>query len=406
MNSCFVCHAYVDEFLDLGQQPLSDAFPSPDDDPADEYFFRLALGRCMSCTMVQLVEVPPAERMFHEAYPYRSAGSSVMRDHFAGTARTLAARELSGRDPFAVEIGSNDGTFLAALAARGIRHLGIDPSGSAAAEAAARGVRVRVAFFDEQVARDVRREHGAADLVFSANAVSHDHRIGAIFLGVRELLSEHGVFVFEDPYLGSILEATAFDQIIDEHVLFFTAHSVRTLAERAGMELVDVERVPVHGGQVRYSVAHRGARPVSPSVADLLTEEKASGLTGTEVLRDFAVRVEHRRNELVALLTSLRDNGARIVAYGATAKSATVTNYCGLGPDLVTAVIDATPGKQGRLTPGTRIPVAPPSDFGPGRADYALMFAWNHAEEIMAKERDFGEHGGRWVFYVPDVHVV
>ncbi len=398
-----MCTGPVEEFLDLGRQPLSDAFVAPGEDPSREYFFRLALGRCAACCMTQLIEVPPAERMFHQTYPYRSSSSAVMREHFARTAERLLARR---RDPFVVEIGSNDGVLLGAVAARGVRHLGVDPSGDAAADAAARGVRVRVDFFTERIARDVRAEHGPADVVFSANTISHDPNVNSILRGVAALLAPGGEFVFEDPYLGSVLANTAFDQIIDEHVLFFSVRSVVAMVRRAGLELVDVERLPVHGGQIRFTAAHRGTRPVSPAVAELLAEEDDQELHDSARLAEFAARTRDRRRDLVVLLRRLRDGGARVVAYGATAKSATVANYCGLGPDLVSAVIDATPTKQGRLTPGTHIPVEPPEAFGPGKADYALMFAWNHAEEIMAKERAYSESGGRWVFYVPEVHVV
>ncbi|MCP2167747.1 class I SAM-dependent methyltransferase [Goodfellowiella coeruleoviolacea] len=401
-TSCLVCTGPVTQFLDLGRQPLSDAFPAPGDDLSREYFFRLALGQCSTCTMVQLLEVPPAERMFHQTYPYRSAGSAVMREHFARVAELL----LDGRtDPFVVEIGSNDGTFLRTAAERGVRHLGVDPSGDAALEAAARGVRVRVDFFTEPLARHVLAEHGPADVVFSANTVSHDPNVNSILRGVAALLAPDGVFVFEDPYLGSVLANTAFDQIIDEHVLFFSARSVVGLLHRAGLELVDVERLPVHGGQIRFTAAHTGARPAAAAVDELLAEEDALGVHRMSRLREFAARTADRRRALVALLRRLRAEGARVVGYGATAKSATVANYCGLGPELVSAVIDATPAKQGRLTPGTHIPVLPPEAFGPGTADYALLFAWNHAEEIMAKERAFAEAGGRWVRYVPEVSV-
>ncbi|MBW4722491.1 class I SAM-dependent methyltransferase [Saccharothrix obliqua] len=402
-KSCLVCTGPVVEFLDLGRQPLSDAFPAPGADPAREHFFRLALGRCADCAMVQLTEVPPAARMFHRGYPYRSSGSTVMREHFARVAERLLADRV---DPFVVEIGSNDGAFLRTAVERGVRHLGIDPSGDAARVAAGFGVRVRVAFFAEPLARSVLAEHGPADVVFAANTVSHGPDLGSILRGVAALLAPDGVFVFEDPYLGAVLANTAFDQVIDEHVLFFGARSVLGPLRRAGLELVDVERLPVHGGQIRFWAAHAGRVPASPAVAELLAEEEALGVHDPARLRAFAARTADRRRALVALLTRLRAEGARVVGYGATAKSATVTNYCGLGPDLVSAVIDTTPAKQGRLTPGTHIPVRPPEAFGPGRADYALLFAWNHAEEIMAKERAFTEAGGRWIRYVPEVRVV
>jgi methylation protein EvaC len=198
---------------------------------------------------------------------------------------------------------------------------------------------------------------------------------------------------------------TSFDQIYDEHFFLFTVESVHAMAARHGLDLVDVERLPVHGGEVRYTLARRGAREPSPAVAALLTEERARRLTDPATLKRFAASVERNRDDLVSLLHDLRGSGRRVVGYGATAKSATVTNYCGIGPDLVPFICDTTPAKQGRLAPGTHIPVRPPEAFTDPYPDFALLFAWNHATEIMAKETAFGASGGRWIHYVPEVRV-
>lgn len=405
MSDCRVCAGPLTEFLDLGTQPNSDAFPRPDETDG-EFFFRLAVGRCASCTMVQLMEEVPRERMFHRDYPYHSSGSSVMREHFENTARLLLATEATGPDPFVVEIGCNDGVMLATVGAAGVRHLGVDPSQGVADEARAKGVRVRTAFFEESTALGIAADDGRADVVYAANTLCHIPYLDSVFRGLDALLKPDGVFVFEDPYLGEIVERTSFDQIYDEHFYFFTARSVRNLARRHGFELVDVARLPVHGGEVRYTLARRGTRVPTPAVAELLAEEESRALADPATLERFAADVRRTREELVALLTELRGQGRRVVAYGATAKSATVANYCGIGPDLVSAVYDTTPAKQGRLTPGSHIPVHPSEAFGAPYPDYALLFAWNHAEEIMAKEREFRAGGGRWILYTPAVHVL
>ncbi|MCZ9353080.1 class I SAM-dependent methyltransferase [Streptomyces mutabilis] len=405
MSDCRVCAGPLTEFLDLGTQPNSDAFPRPDETDG-EFFFRLAVGRCGSCTMVQLMEEVPRERMFHRDYPYHSSGSSVMREHFENTARLLLATEATGPDPFVVEIGCNDGVMLATVGAAGVRHLGVDPSQGVADEARAKGVRVRTAFFEESTALGIAADEGRADVVYAANTLCHIPYLDSVFRGLDALLKPDGVFVFEDPYLGEIVERTSFDQIYDEHFYFFTARSVRNLARRHGLELVDVARLPVHGGEVRYTLARRGTRVPTPAVAELLAEEESRALADPATLERFAADVRRTREELVALLTELRGQGRRVVAYGATAKSATVANYCGIGPDLVSAVYDTTPAKQGRLTPGSHIPVHPSEAFGDPYPDYALLFAWNHAEEIMAKEREFRTGGGRWILYTPAVRVL
>ncbi|MTE21815.1 methyltransferase domain-containing protein [Streptomyces sp. TRM43335] len=404
-TSCRVCKGPVREFLDLGRQPLSDAFPVPGR-TEEEFFFQLAVGRCEECTMVQLLEEVPRERMFREDYPYHSSGSSVMRAHFEETARRLLATELSGDDPFVVEIGCNDGVMLATVSEAGVRHLGVDPSGGVGEVARDKGVRVRTAFFEESTALDIAAGEGPADVVYAANTICHIPYLESVFRGLDALLKPTGVFVFEDPYLGDIVRRTSYDQIYDEHFYLFTARSVRAMARGFGYELVDVERLPVHGGEVRYTIARRGARTPSPAVAELLAEEERTRLADLDTLRGFASAVRRNRDDLLALLRRLRDEGRRVVAYGATAKSATVANYCGIGPELVSFVCDTTPAKQGRLTPGSHIPVRGPEAFRDPYPDYALLFAWNHAEEIMAKEEGFRAAGGRWILYVPDVRLV
>ncbi|GIH96804.1 methyltransferase domain-containing protein [Planobispora siamensis] len=403
--ACRICSGRLHPFADFGRQPLSDAFVVPGD-PGEEFFFHLAVGVCESCSMAQLLHEVPRERMFHAGYPYLSSGSSVMREHFGSLAKRLLATELAGPDPFVVELGCNDGAMLSVVADAGVRHLGVEPSGGVADLAAAKGVRVRKDFFEAATAAAVLAEDGPADVIYAANTLCHIPYLDSIMAGVDTLLRPGGVFVFEDPYLGDIVERASFDQIYDEHFYFFTAASVRAMASRHGFELVDVERLPVHGGEVRYTLARRGARTPTPAVAGLLAAEEAAALSEPATLRGFAARVARNRDRLVGLLTSLREQGARVYGYGATAKSATVLNYCGIGPELVSLVVDTTPAKQGRLTPGSHIPVRGPEAFADPYPDYALLLAWNHAEEIMAKETGFGRAGGAWILYVPEVHSV
>jgi methylation protein EvaC len=406
-TGCRVCGGVVEEFLDLGRQPLSDGFLLPDEIAA-ESFYRLAVGRCATCTMVQLTEEVPRERMFHDEYPYQSSGSSVMREHFTRTAMRLAETERAKglADGLFVEIGCNDGVMLRAVADAGVRHLGFEPSKGVAAAARRRGVRVQNDFFEESTASAVRQAEGPASVIYSADTISQIPYLGSIMRGVDALLGPDGVFIFEDPYFGDVLEKTSFDQICRERFYQFSARSIQAMAARSGFELIDAERLPVYGGGVRYTLARAGARRTDPSVDRLLAAEDAVGLADPEVLRDFAATVTRIGADLVGLLRSLKDSGRTVAGYGATAKSATVTNFCGIGPDLVPYVCDSTPAKQHRLSPGVHIPVRPPAAFSDPYPDYALLFAWSHAEEIMAKEQEFRDSGGQWILYVPHVRVI
>ncbi|MGH3822362.1 MAG: methyltransferase domain-containing protein [Pseudonocardiaceae bacterium] len=402
---CRICGGDVREFFDFGRQPLSDTFPT-EEELEHEFFFRLAVGVCESCTMVQLLEEIPRDRMFHHAYPYRSSGSARMREHFARTAHTLLDTELARTNPFCVEIGSNDGSMLGVIKDAGVRHLGVEPSGGVADLARASGVRVRTDFFEELTATEIAATEGPADVIYAANTICHIPYLDSVFRGVDVLLAPHGVLVFEDPYLGDIVERNTFDQIYDEHFYLFSARSVRAAARRFGFELVEVERLPVHGGEVRYTIARAGARRPSPAVDALIAEETDRGLGEFGTLEKFGGEVKRVCADLVALLRDLREQGYRVAGYGATAKSATVTNYSGIDAEMVPCVYDTTPAKIGRLMPGSHIPIRSAAEFAQPYPDYALLFAWNHAEEIMVREKEFAAQGGRWIVYVPEVRIL
>jgi methylation protein EvaC len=395
-----MCGGQVEEFLDLGPQPISQAFRTPED-TTQEFFYHLRTGMCTTCTLVQLVEEVPRHMMFREDYPFASSGSRYMTDYFAEVAGELVASTIP--DPFIVEIGSNDGVMLRCLEQAGIRHLGFEPSTGVAKVAQDEGVRVLTEFFEETSARVVAATEGQADVIYAANTICHIPYLDSVFRGLDALLAPHGVFMFEDPYLGDVIDKTAFDQIYDEHFYLFSARSVSEIARRFGFELVDVRHRPVHGGEVRYTLARTGTREPSDAVHALIAEEQKTTLA---TLTGFADKTAAIRDALVAELSELRRQGKTVVGYGATAKSATLLNYCRIGPDLVPYICDSTVTKQGLVTPGTRIPIRPPAAFTDPYPDYALLLAWNHAEEIRVKELDFRRQGGRWLTYVPDVHTV
>lgn len=404
-TGCRVCGGKVQEFVDLGRQPTANGFLLPHE-AEDEFFFRLAVGVCELCTMVQLLEEVPQDLRYHAGYRYHASGSAGHRKHFQGNARRFLETELTGQDPFIVEIGCNDGVMLSTIAEAGVRHLGVEPSTNVGEVAKSKGVRVLNAFFDQDTAAAVRAEHGPADVVFGANTICHIAHVESLLRGIDALLTPTGVFVFEEPYLGTIVERVAFDQIYDEHVFYFSVASVKAMASHFGFELVNAEHIDMHGGSVRYTLARAGARPVLPGVGEILAQEEAGGLSEPETLSRFGRTVEKVREDLVELLTRLKAEGKRVVGYGAPGKSSTVTNYCGITTDLVPFVCDSTPSKQGHLVPGSHLPVEPPEGFANPYPDYALLFAWNHAEEIMAKEQGFREAGGRWIVYVPDVRII
>ena len=392
--------------VDFELQPLGNGFLLSEQF-SSEYFYPMEVGFSEASMMFQLIEQPALEQMFHEQYAFYSSTSRFMEHHFGEFARqVMQSGYLAKSDPFVVELGCNDGIMLKNFAKADIRHLGIEPSRNVAEVANAQGVRTLSEFFAEGVAEQIVRTDGQTDAFVAANVMCHIPDILSVVKGIRTLLKPTGVVMFEDPYLGDVIEKISYDQIYDEHVFLFSAHSIQHLFNLHGMELIDVLPQKTHGGSMRYVLAHAGAYPVKEAVTQLLHKELEIGLDRLSTYETFGKNVKQSRSNLVSLLRDLKSQGKRIAGYGATSKSTTILNYCGIGPELIEYISDTTPIKQGKFTPGMHIPVKPYEAFQANPPDYAVLFAWNHAEEIMAKEKAFMEAGGRWIVHVPKVQVL
>ncbi len=405
MPKCLVCENPIEPFISFGKMPIANGFLAPEQYAA-EYFFELKTAFCPKCTMVQLTEFVDREKMFHENYAFFSSTSTRMAKHFKAFADWVADAYLKDKDPFVCEIGSNDGILLQHFARQGVRHLGIEPSANVAKVARQKGIQTICEFFDEKVARDIVAKHGQSDAFLGANCMCHIPYIHSVAAGIQILLKPKGVLAFEDPYIGDIVSKTSYDQIYDEHAFYFSVSSVNYLFGLHGLEVIDALPQETHGGSMRYVLSHKGAFPISEAVIRQVAWEREQGLHLAPTYDRLRANIEQSRDHLRRLLRDLKKQGKRVVGYAATSKSTTVTNYCGITPDLVEYISDTTPIKQGKYSPGTHIPVHPYEDFKARYPDYALLFGWNHAGEIMAKEMDFRAAGGRWIVYVPKVEII
>lgn len=405
-NLCRVSGSPLTKILDFGMQPLGNGFLEAKD-VRDEYFFPMEVGYSEVSMMFQLIVQPAPEKMFHDHYAFYSSTSSLMGQHFKQFAHeVIQSGYLTKEDPFVVELGCNDGIMLKNFAEQDIRHLGIEPSLNVAKVANKYGVRTRSEFFSEELAETIIREEGQADAFLAANVMCHIPDIVGVVKGIKKLLKPTGVVMFEDPYLGDVVAKTSYDQIYDEHVFLFSALSIQYLFGLQGMELIDLLPQITHGGSMRYVLAHKGAHPVKDAVTQIIAKEKAQGLDRLDTFEKLRANVAKSRSDLVSLLKDLKSQGKKVAGYAATSKSTTVLNYCGIGPDLINYISDTTPIKQGKLSPGVHIPVVPYETFKNTPPDYAVLLAWNHAEEIMANERDYVANGGKWIVHVPEVKVL
>lgn len=402
---CRVCDSTrLQAFLDLGRQPLCNNFLLPEQLAQGEPTYPLVLHLCEDCSLVQLTEAVPTPDMFSD-HTYLSGTTAALAAHFARLAESLQERYLHPGD-LVVDIGSNDGTFLKGYRRPEIRVLGVEACDGVAEVARRAGIPTCTAFLDETTAAHVRDSHGPARLVTAAGVWFHLDDLHSATRAVRSLLAPDGVFVIQAMYLGDVLANDAYDSFYHEHLCLYSLAPLRTLLARHELDVVDVEHSPIHGGSLTVTCMHQGAAPVAPSVGECLAAEEARGLRRLETYRAFADRTRAKSARLRTMLEDSRAQGRRVWAYGAPAKSATLLNFAGIGPELIEQALEVNPLKCGRLTPGTHIPVVDENALGDERADDIVSLSWNFQQSLESRIRGWLRPGGRILLPVPEPHWV
>ncbi len=388
--------------LSLGRTPLANALLSVEDLEKPEPTFPLDLVFCRQCSLVQITETVPPEQLFAH-YLYLSSFSDTMLQFAEELATRQVAQRALGAQSLVIEVASNDGYLLQFYRRAGVPVLGIEPAANVADVARDRGIDTITEFFGADVARRLRAEGRLADVVHANNVLAHVADLNGFVEGIATILKPDGVASIEVPHVMPMVENLEFDTIYHEHLCYFSLIALERLFKRHGLTPVDVERLPIHGGSLRLTVAHSGTP--SDRVLTLLEEERASGLDSASYYSDFGARVAGLKARLADLLDDLKSKGKTIAAYGASAKGSTLLNYCGIGRETIEFVVDRSTVKQGRFTPGTHLPILPPESVMERRPDYLLLLVWNLAEEILRQQRAYREMGGRFVIPVPEPRV-
>ena len=404
MKFCRVCGHPLEPFMTFGEMPIANAFLNKEDFDS-EYFYELQPASCSKCTTFQIVNVPDPKSMFHDHYAYFASTSTIMTKHFKKLAEDVMGNYLDSKDPFVVEVGSNDGISLQNYSKAGIKHLGVDPSENVVKESKKKGISAICTFFNEDSAKKIIDDHGKADIIISTNTMHHIADIKEVVSGAKMLLKQKGLMITEDPYLGEMIRLNSFEQIYAEHNFIWSVMSMKNLFELYEMEIIDVAPNHHHGGCMRYFIGHKNEHVQNQSVFQQLEKEENLGLNNRKTFEKFRVACEASKKALMALLNELKIRNRRIVGYGATAKSATLINYCGITIDHIDFICDTTLVKQGMYSPGAHIPVVPHEEFCSNYPDYTILFAWNHKEEILKKEKKYRENGGKWIEYIPKIIV-
>jgi SAM-dependent methyltransferase len=393
------------QFLDLGITPLADALVRPERVGEPEDRFPLEVAFCPECTLVQILEEVPPEKLFVENYLYFSSFSDHLLDHARRHAESLIEARNLGSDSLVVELASNDGYLLSNFVKQGVPVLGIDPAPDQAAAANAAGVPTLAEFFGAGMARRLRDEGKVADVVIANNVLAHVPDLNGFVEGMAILLSDDGIITVENPYVRELIDRCEFDTIYHEHYCYYSCTSIDRLMRRHGLWLNHVEFFPdLHGGTLRWHIGRHEDR--SDEARRFLATEREIGLDHIDYYAAFAERVAGVRLDLRDLLTKLRADGSTIAGYGAAAKGTTLLNYSGIGTDLVDYVVDRNVHKQGTYMPGTNQYVLAPEALLERRPDYVLLLAWNFADEIIAQQHEYLAAGGRFIVPVPTPEVI
>lgn len=405
-KDCRACGSTrLEDILDLGATALANDFLEPGEAASGERRFPLRLRLCRDCSLVQLADVVDPQ-VLYSRYAYVTSKSRTMDAHLEAQARqALAAAGPGARR--VLEIASNTGDYLQKFRALGCEVLGVEPARNIAEIAAREGVPTRAEFFNAAAARRIREEWGAPDLVLGRHVFAHIDDLKDLVAGLDAVAHERTLVGFEVPYLVDFLEKTEFDTVYHEHLSYVPVRAVQALLGGTPFALERVDHYPVHGGSILFQFRRRAAGvPAHGSVAAALEKEARLGLSDPAAWRPFAERVSGIRKTLPEMIRNLRRGGKRVIGYGASAKGNTLLNTCGLGTAELDYIIDNTPFKQGRLAPGSRIPVRDEHALLRDQPDYALLLAWNFAGEIVGREQEYQRRGGRFILPIPEPRIL
>jgi SAM-dependent methyltransferase len=299
-----------------------------------------------------------------------------------------------------IEIGSNDGTFLNNFLKTNIDFLGFEPSSNVAKQAMNNNIKTVNVFFNTENTQNLKNFRNQTDVVCGANVIAHVPDLKDLISSIDMLLTAKGVFIFEEPYLGSMFSNVSYDQIYDEHIFMFSLHSIKKIFNLFDFELIDAIPQITHGGSIRYVVGRKNIHKINKRVHDGLGSEKRKKMDDIAACLKFKKNCENSKRKITGSLKKFKENGKRICGYAATAKSSTILNYCNINSDIIDFICDTTKEKVGKFSPGAHIPVVSLAHFHKNLPDIAYLFAWNHKNEVFSKEKEFLKNGGKWYSHV------
>lgn len=392
--------------VDLGSAPPSNAYLTVETLRLPEKYYPLRVLVCTECWLAQTEDYTQADELFDADYAYFSSTSTGWLVHAARYAEKMIQQLELTQHSMVIEVASNDGYLLKNFLAQGVPCLGIEPTASTAAAAEQLGIPVIREFFGEQLGKQLASEGKQADLIAGNNVYAHVPDINDFTRGLKSALKANGTITLEFPHLMQLLEHTQFDTVYHEHFSYLSLFTVNRIFQEAGLRVYDIEELPTHGGSLRVYGCHaEDSRSVSNAVSDMLVEETRRGLQAADIYKNFQIKADKVKDDLLSFLIEQKRAGKKVAAYGAAAKGNTLLNYAGVKPDLLPFVCDAAAAKQGKFMPGSHIPIFSPKELPEQRPDYLVILPWNIAAEVKRQNAGLAELGTKFVTAVPRLEI-
>lgn len=405
-TDCRVCRSErLESFLDYGPVPLAGNFLLPEQ-VGQERLYPMDLTFCPDCALTQISNVVSAEVIFSD-YRYLSSITKTLTGHFQDYAKKLRQEYFADGSGLLVEFGCNDGVLLSPLAESGVQAVGVDAAENVVEIAKAKGLDVRHGFFGGELGAALRKELGKATVITSSNCFAHIDDLDNVLQGVDALLDANGTFIVEVHYVLDLLELVQFETVYHEHLCYYSLKSLETLYDRFGLELVDVERLPMHGGAIRVFAKRKSANALpSDRLQAALAREQAAGVYDSATYQKLGTETRQLREAIREFVLGRKAMGRTVSAYGAAGRATTLLNYCGLDASVIDYIVDESPSRVGRYVPGVQIPVLSRDHFHAHPTDDCLITAWNYRDEIVAKEPGFLQRGGAFLTPLPKLEVI
>ena len=380
-SKCFLTGTKIPVVLNFGKMPIANKFHKNYNEKVT--YFNMSLSFNKKYFLAQLSNAPSPKKLFNKEYAFLSSTSKNMENHFKRAALEIK-NQFRGKKISVLEIGCNDGIFLKNF--KNEDHIGIEPASNVANIARRKKIKVLNTFLNLKAVKKFKLEN-KFDCIYSANVICHIKNLREIFSSVKKMLKKNGYFIFEDPYLGDILEKGSYDQIYDEHIYYFSATSVQKIARDHGLILVDAKKLETHGGSMRYYMTNNINKIKTERLLSILGNEKRKMFDSITSLYKFKKKIIMLKDNFYYKLTKLNKEKKEVYGYGATSKSSTILHFCNINNNLIKGIFDNSKTKINKFSPGKKIKIIDHKKINKLNVKYCILFAWNHYKEIMNKEK-------------------